>query len=37
VNIPPDDFGARHAFFSLPSCTVKGHNYLTIRRVQPGA
>jgi hypothetical protein len=34
---PPDDFGAQYAFFSLPACTVTGHNYLTIRRVQPGA
>jgi hypothetical protein len=34
---PPNDSGARFAFFSLPVCTVKGHDYLSIRRVQPGA
>jgi hypothetical protein len=33
---PPDDFSTRQAFFSLPACTVTGHTYLTITRVQPG-
>jgi hypothetical protein len=34
---PPDDTGARYAFFSLPSCTATGQGYLQIERVQPGA
>jgi hypothetical protein len=33
---PPDQTGHRTGFFSLPSCTVSGHIYLTIRRIQPG-
>ena len=32
---PPNDSGARHAFFSLPVCTDKTVD-LTIWRVQPG-
>jgi hypothetical protein len=33
---PPGDTGARYAFFDLPSCTVRGQDYLQIERVQPG-
>jgi Protein of unknown function (DUF4232) len=33
---PPNDTGARHAFFDLPVCTTNRID-LTIRRVQPGA
>ena len=33
---PPDQRGARIAFFDNPVCTVKGHTYMRIRRIQPG-
>ena len=34
---PPDQTSARHAFFSVPVCTVPGRIYLRIWRIQPGA
>jgi hypothetical protein len=34
--IPPDQRAARLAFFDRPVCTVKGHTYLEIKRIQPG-
>lgn len=34
---PPNDLGARRAFFDLQVCTTKNPVDLTIRRVQPGA
>jgi hypothetical protein len=33
---PPNDTGARLAFFAVPVCTTKNPVDLTIRRVQPG-
>ena len=33
---PPGDTGARHAFYDLPSCSVKGAPYLSVEVVQPG-
>jgi hypothetical protein len=33
---PPDQRAARIAFFDNPVCTVKGHTYLRIWRIQPG-
>lgn len=33
---PPNDTGARTAFFGLPSCTLKGPAYLSVETVQPG-
>ena len=33
---PPDQRGGRIAFFDDPVCTVKGHTYMRIRRIQPG-
>lgn len=33
---PPDQTGARLAFFNVPACTVKGRTYLFISRIAPG-
>lgn len=33
---PPDQRTARRAFFDWPVCTVKGHTYMEIERIQPG-
>ena len=33
---PPDQRSSRHAFFSVPACTVKGRIYLTISRISSG-
>ena len=33
---PPDQRGARIAFFDNPVCTVKNHTYMRIWRIQPG-
>jgi hypothetical protein len=33
---PPDQRSARIAFFDNPVCTVKGHTYMRIWRIQPG-
>lgn len=33
---PPSSFTADHGFFSLPSCTLTGHVYLTVTVIRPG-
>jgi hypothetical protein len=33
---PPDQRTARLAYFDEPVCTVKGHTYMQIERIQPG-
>jgi hypothetical protein len=34
---PPNQFSASHGFFSLPACTLKGHGYLRVTVIRPGA
>lgn len=34
---PPNQFTARTGFFDLPACTLKGHPYLRVTVIRPGA
>ncbi|HEY7265704.1 MAG TPA: DUF4232 domain-containing protein [Trebonia sp.] len=34
---PPNQFTADHGFFDLPACTLKGHVYLRVTVIRPGA
>lgn len=34
---PPNQFGARHAFFDLPSCSTPHHTYLFVTVIRPGS
>jgi hypothetical protein len=34
---PPNQFGARHAFFDFPSCSTPHHTYLFVTVIRPGS